>query len=313
MDSATRKNTLNLFAVIILFVLFVYDSTETTDSRVKKQITRRTQITVMDKMPVQKRVRVAIIDTGSNARHNKNETNYDFNGHGTHIHGIVKSLAPSANIDIIRYHKFKRGSRSPASLTTKKSNLALRRAIESNVKVINYSSAGGKYNAEEEALLKMANRKGIIVVVAAGNDSKDIDLNKNYPSSYKLPNIISVMNVSAIGMPHRTTNFGKRTVFIAAQGNGIPSYNRDATGSTFKSGTSQATAVVSATISNMLAVNPRLSVRDIRRILMNTVKHQHYLNNKNYSQGIIDSNKAIKMALKEYKKIKKLNQKQNRL
>ena len=53
---------------------------------------------------------------------------------------------------------------------------ALRFAVEKNVDIINYSGGGPEPSMEELQILKQAEKKGILVVAAAGNEESDIDV-----------------------------------------------------------------------------------------------------------------------------------------
>jgi hypothetical protein len=101
------------------------------------------------------------------------------------------------------------------------------------VDIVNYSSSGFSSNAAEAQLLHLLYNKGIKVVVAAGNESRDLDENCNvFPACY-YPYVIPVGNIG------NGSNHGK-IVTVVRNGN-HQCYNDHCF-----SGTSQATALYSS-------------------------------------------------------------------
>lgn len=168
----------------------------------------------------------------------------DEHGHGTHIAGILVKESPGVRVMNLKY--FRPGITGAEAL--KSSLAAMRYAIAMKADIINYSGGGTSPSAEEIAVLTEASRKGILIVAAAGNEASNSEAAPFYPANYRLPNILSVtaINESARGdewVP--TSNFGTRSVAVAAQGKDVQStlpggrYGR-------MTGTSQATAFVTA-------------------------------------------------------------------
>ncbi len=209
-------------------------------------------------------VTVAVIDSGLDTEHEffENTTilegwnTADDNGdvsdeisHGTHMTGIIVKNAPEA---VIIPYKIANASGGKLSNVLAAFGLAL----ESEADVINtsFGVSGNSY-----ALYKMLNRadeKGVIVVSAAGNNGQDENF---YPATYG--ESIAVAGVDDYGSKMPRSNFGD-WVDLAALGNRIYSTipgNQYA----YKSGTSPATAYVSAVIANMLASDPYLTKEEI--------------------------------------------------
>ena len=102
----------------------------------------------------------------------------------------------------------------------------MRYAIAMKADIINYSGGGTIANAQELAILREASRKGILVVAAAGNESTNSERQPFYPANYRLPNILSVTAIDdAPGRDEMltTSNFGVRSVAVAAQGKDVQS------------------------------------------------------------------------------------------
>ena len=108
-------------------------------------------------------------------------------------------------------------------------------------------SASWGSTAQSRALgdaIKRANDEGILFVAAAGNSSTNNDARPHYPSNYDVPNVVSVAALTRQDVLARFSNYGAKTVHIAAPGAEIMStwpqnqYEEH-------SGTSMATPVVS--------------------------------------------------------------------
>lgn len=223
-----------------------------------------------------KDVIVAIIDTGVDSSHPAlkgkiiEEKSFvpgilpiDTNGHGTHVAGTIVLLNPDAKIISLKYY---------SSLSSAKQNglsgiEALRYAVERRVNIINYSGGGTPFNDEEYEILKRAEVRGILVVAAAGNDGKNLDLpdNKYYPACYDLKNIISVASIGPEGLSI-SSNYGAISVDIAALGEDIigPYLNHRWAR---MSGTSMSTAVISGAASLILQKMPYTPPKEVEEIL----------------------------------------------
>lgn len=117
----------------------------------------------------------------------------DENGHGTHVAGIIAAadntiggvgVAPNADIYSIRALNAK-GSGSSLMIA-----LALQRALELDVDVVNMSLGSHTYDYLEAPIVQQLISKGIVVVAAAGNEGYELGDQKSYPAAY--PSVISV-------------------------------------------------------------------------------------------------------------------------
>ena len=107
-------------------------------------------------------------------------------------------------------------------------------------------------------------------MAAAGNSSTDNDKRGHYPSNYNLPNVVSVAALDRNDMLATFSNFGAKTVHVAAPGREITSTwlndeYREA------SGTSMAAPQVSGIAALILASEPKLSMSRVRERLMKSV------------------------------------------
>lgn len=116
-----------------------------------------------------------------------------------------------------------------------------------NIVATNNSWGGGGYSRAMIEAIKRAETQNILFVAAAGNDGADNDAYPLYPASYPNANIISVAALSSTGMLSGYSNFGYRSVDIAAPGEGIIStipYKKGEPGYGYDSGTSMAAPFV---------------------------------------------------------------------
>ena len=172
----------------------------------------------------------------------------DTHGHGTHIAGIIgavggngeglSGVAPKVSLMALKYYDPNDSGNSNLNNTIK----AIHYAVENGAHIINYSGGGLEPNKLEQQAIKEAERKGILVVAAAGNESSNTDKSGYYPANYPLNNILSVTTIDPLDRVLKSSNYGKKTVHNAAPGSNILStlpggrYGR-------MTGTSQATAV----------------------------------------------------------------------
>jgi subtilisin family serine protease len=87
-----------------------------------------------------------------------------------------------------------------------------------NVVAINASWGGSEYNELLKEAIEAAGNAGIIFIASAGNNSTDSDTTPFYPSSYDLPNIISVAATDQDDNLADFSNYGVDSVDIAAPG-----------------------------------------------------------------------------------------------
>ncbi|MDA8792283.1 S8 family serine peptidase [Bacteriovoracaceae bacterium] len=194
-------------------------------------------------------------------------TPIDTHGHGTHVSGIIKSIFPEVKILSLKYYNPKASGLVNLNSTIQ----ALKYAVDQGVDVINYSGGGPEPSSEEYQILRKALQKKILVIAAAGNENSNIDSPSKayYPASYGLPNIITVAaynkNLNLIA----SSNWGARSVDVAAPGNKIGSSIHTG-GKAAMTGTSQATAFVTGIAALMLSNDPKLNPLEIKNILVSS-------------------------------------------
>jgi subtilisin family serine protease len=237
---------------------------------------------------------------GFNAADNLSDP-MDDNGHGTHCSGIIGAEGDNDEgiaginweVKIMPLKFMGRGGFG----TTKDAIEAINYAIDRkrngvNVRVINASWGSTMRSKALEDAIRAAGEEGILFVAAAGNNGSSNDRSPHYPSNYDLPNVISVAALDRNDNLASFSNFGVKTVHIAAPGKDILSTwlgddYREA------SGTSMATPYVAGMAALILANEPKLSVEKLREKVLKSVDKIDSLNGKIETAGRINASKAL--------------------
>jgi subtilisin family serine protease len=225
----------------------------------------------------------------------------DDNGHGTHCAGIIGAEGENDlgiagvnwKVQIMPLKFMGAGG----SGTTKDAIEAINYVIDRkkagvNVRIISASWGSTQRSRSLEAVIRKAYENDILFVAAAGNASTDNDRTPHFPSSYDVPNVISVAALDRNDQLAPFSNYGVKSVAIAAPGVDILStwlgneYEE-------KSGTSMATPVVSGVAALVLAENPRMSVDDLRKKLLASTDPIVALKGKTVTGGRINAAKAL--------------------
>ncbi len=140
-----------------------------------------------------------------------------------------------------------------------------------NVTILSNSWGGGGYSSALQSAIEAANQAGILFVVAAGNNSQNLDVSPSYPASYNVPNIVSVAAIDSSGNLASFSNYGAQTVHVGAPGVGILSTVLGTGYSSF-SGTSMACPHVSGIAALIQAKWPGLTPATVKNLLVTGVK-----------------------------------------
>jgi len=165
-------------------------------------------------------------------------------------------------------------------------------ATQTGAKIVN-ASWGTWYPSEvlREGIVK-AGEKGVIFVAAAGNDGLDSDFYPIYPAAFDLTNIISVAATDHRDELAAFSNYGLRSVHIAAPGVKIFSTVGNQEYS-WLSGTSMAVPHVCGIIALMLGIDSDLSIDSVRDFLFNTVDPLPSLTGKIATGGRVNAFRAV--------------------
>ncbi|MGV0751180.1 S8 family peptidase [Empedobacter brevis] len=259
----------------------------------------------------------------------KSERNYgnnDVDGpdslHGTHVSGIIAAksgngigmdgIAGNGYVKIMSVRTVPNGDERDKDVAN-----AIRYATDNGAKILNMSF-GKAYSPDKQIVwdaFKYAEKKGVLLIKAAGNDNVNIDDEIHYPTLFdEKGNEISknVITVGANTMDHTNlkasfSNFGKKSVDVFAPGQAIYSTvpNKDGEYKN-EDGTSMASPVVAGVAALVWAHYPKLTAIDIKQILMDSVNKNSSLADISVTGGVVDAYKAVQLAEKMYiaKKLK---------
>lgn len=263
-----------------------------------------------------KDVVVAVVDTGVDYNHpditsnmwqdQKGNFGYNFvndqadpmddQGHGTHVAGTIAAIgnnnlgivgvAPSAKVMAVKC-LFPVGNGQRASGYTKDLAKGIKYAADNGAKIINNSWGPGNSFVIRQAIA-YASSKNCIVVFAAGNENKEV-----VPES--AAGNVSTIAVAATNRNDAKTSFSNYgpLVDVSAPGLQILSLKYGGTGLERKSGTSMACPHVSGLIALVLAIEPNLSEKEIRSLLIENVDPHYHPVNASIGTGRINARKVI--------------------
>ncbi len=201
--------------------------------------------------------------------------------------------------------------------------LAIRYAVDNGAQVINMSFGKG-YSPQKQLVdeaIEYANSKGVLLVHAAGNDSKNVDENDNFPddvlnSGVTAPNVVTVgassiyKNKKMLGV---FSNYGKEKVDLFAPGVDVVSTAPDDYYQQ-SDGTSFAAPVVSGVAALVWSYYPELTHLELKNILLESTKNykrkrvyipsrdkkrKKRMRDLSVSGGVVNAYNALKLAEKK--------------
>jgi subtilisin family serine protease len=225
----------------------------------------------------------------------------DDNGHGTHCAGIIGAEGENNlgiagvnwKVRIMPLKFMNAGGFGSTKDAIEAINYVIdRKKAGVNVRIISASWGSTQKSRALETAIRKAGENGILFIAAAGNASTDNDRRPHYPSSYDLPSVISVAALDRNDRLATFSNFGAKSVAVAAPGVDILStwlndqYEE-------KSGTSMATPVVSGVAALIVAQNPRITVAELRKRVLAASDPIVALKGKTVTGGRINAAKAL--------------------
>ncbi|MFI6704103.1 type VII secretion-associated serine protease mycosin [Streptomyces sp. NPDC050509] len=246
------------------------------------------------KVSTGKGVTVAVIDTGVDdtnpdllgqvlkgkdlASAESGDESSDYKGHGTGISAIIAGtgksgggdgafgLAPGAKILPIRMPNvgWDANQESKVEEFNTSVSAAIRYAADSGARVINISMATREGSQRMTDAVKYALSKGSLVFAATGNDG---DSSLSYPAATP-----GVLGVGAVGKDLKKTDESQwgPAVDFAAPGKDIVHACAEATGLCKSTGTSDATAIASASAALIWSKHPEWTNNQLLRAMLNT-------------------------------------------
>ena len=203
--------------------------------------------------------------------------------HGTHVAGIIAAIrgnnkggdGVADNVKIMSIRTVPNGDEFDKDIY-----LAIKYAVDNGASVINMSF-GKAYSPHQEKVyeaFQYADSKGVLLIHAAGNDAKDIDIEPNYPTSMYSFQDVKLDHFLTIGASTKNkgeeltasfSNFGKKGVDIFAPG--LEIYN-SVTENQYQNlqGTSMAAPMVAGVAALLKSYFPSLSMLEIKSIILSS-------------------------------------------
>jgi subtilisin family serine protease len=187
---------------------------------------------------------------------------------------------------------------------------AIRYAADNGARIINWSGFVDDTRPEKLAALReaieYAGKKNVLLVLAAGNDGRDLDRDENcvYPQCFATGNMLNVAEVDftsklysyRVGEQTRGSNWGLKRVDIAAIGeNYSTSLKNNVSVYAMSGGTSGAAPVVAGVAALILSVNPKLTAPELKKVILDSAKPVEALRGKLRCGGVINAYRAVKL------------------
>ena len=218
-------------------------------------------------------------------------------GHGTHVAGIIAAMGNDgtgvsgvdwqAQLVPVKFFD-DQGNGSISSFIN-----GLNWALAQGIKLSNNSWTDGGYTPALFDAINAARSKGALLVVAAGNSGVNTDSQPSYPADFPLDNIISVGATDNTGHLAGFSNFGVKSVDVAAPGVNILSTTPGNTYG-YKSGTSMAAPEVTGVAALVWALRPEWTYQQVIAQVLNSATRTPALNGK-VATGMLNAYAAIQV------------------
>ncbi len=238
----------------------------------------------------------------------------DEEGHGTHVSGIIGAVGDNGigvvgvnwSVSILPVRVLGPYGGTIAAIVSGIDYITMLRENGVPIAAANasYGAPGSRlyedsptgFDAEKDAIARFIDEGGTFVA-AAGNDNNDNDQQNSsfFPTSYKIPGLISVAATDWDDKRASFSNYGAETVDLGAPGDLILStFPTDSYA--YLSGTSMAAPVVSGAVALIRSIKPNASAPEIRQTLIDSVDPIPDLQGKTVSGGRLNVARAIQIA-----------------
>lgn len=208
--------------------------------------------------------------------------------HGTHVAGIIGAKrnnniginGVADNVEIMSIRAVPNGDERDKDVAN-----SIRYAVDNGAKVINMSFGKGYYYNKKtvDEAIRYAMDKDVLLVHAAGNDGKNIDITPNYPTKYYTDSVNAITGEAKAWITVGATswkldsdlladfsNYGYKSVDVFAPGVAINSTMPE---NQYKEqqGTSMAAPVVSGLAAILRSYYPELTAVQVKNIILKSV------------------------------------------
>jgi len=193
----------------------------------------------------------------------------DPDGHGTHVAGIVGAVGNNGKGVAGVCWSIRLMAVRILGGTVADECDGIYYAISGDAKIINMSFGSDDYSVAEYLAIQVADLWGVLVVAAAGNDGRDIDMvgQEHYPAGLNSANLIAVAASDHNDTRQGLSNWGATSVDLAAPGDNIYS-TTPGNAYDYKSGTSMAAPHVSGVAALCWSLEPGLTHLELKDVLL---------------------------------------------
>jgi type VII secretion-associated serine protease mycosin len=259
-------------------------------------------------------ITVAVIDSGVKADHPDLQSKViqgknfsplaggattDVDGHGTGMASLIVGtgkgwngqgmvgLAPGAKVLPVRVVGQGANQAVEAVDFARQLSAAIRYAADSDAKILSISMAQQENESNVSSAVSYALSKGKLIVAGAGNDAQRGNL-VEYPAAFS--GVVGVGSVDRNAKIASYSEYGSQ-VALSAPGENMHEACLNSSGYCLTGGTSNATAIVSASAALLWSVHPSWTANQIIRVLMDTASDstndQPAAQDPHYGYGIV--------------------------
>jgi len=225
----------------------------------------------------------------------------DENGHGTAAAGIIgahcgngpRSCGVSPQVAIMPLKFINAGGFGYVGDAVEAVNYAInRKRAGANLRVINVSWDLAEPSRALADVIRAGYQVGILFVVSSGSGGSNNDTSPRHPANYDIGNIISVAATNRSDALAQFSNYGVKSVHIAAPGEDLLT---TALGNEYqlRSGTAMAASIVTGVAALALSAHPDASVDQLRFSLLESADMLPALRGRVSTGGQINAIKAV--------------------
>ena len=219
--------------------------------------------------------------------------------HGTHVAGIIAAngnnqvgvVGVSPGVTILPVKIFNEQGGYASDLIR-----GMNYAAMMGASIINVSLGGSDESQAEAAMINELQKRGILLVVSAGNSGQNADVAKSYPGSYPHNNIINVAASNWFDQLESYSAYGLTSVDICAPGTQIFS-TVAIDGYDYYSGTSMAAPHVTGVAALVKSVKTDWDASMLKDAILSTVDPLDTAVGKTVSGGRVNAMAAVQYAM----------------